>query len=120
MRAGSVVRGSGATLVLSLAIGLAACAGFVPSTDGCAEMGMSVARCQAIVDDARRRLGDRPPVTGIAVERIEHGARDTLRSLQLVAIVRFVFVDGTDARIEVYCGGRNARTLVCTDHPSAT
>jgi hypothetical protein len=83
-------------------------------------MGMSAARCQAIVDDARRRLGQRPPVTAIAVEDVGQGSRDTLRSQQLVAVVRFGFVDGSEARIEVFCNRGNARTLVCTDHPSAT
>jgi hypothetical protein len=108
-----------ASLALALVV-LAACAAISAAADGCAEMGMSVARCQAIVDDARRRLIQRPPVAAIAVEDVGHGSRDTLRSQQLVAVVRFGFVDGTEARIEVFCNRGNARTLVCTEHPSAT
>jgi hypothetical protein len=113
-------RAFGTAAALAFGLVLAGCAAMSAAADGCAEMGMSVVRCQAIVDDARRRLGQRPPVAAIAVENAGHGARDTLRSQQLVAVVRFAFVDGTEARIEVFCNRGNARTLVCTDHPSAT
>jgi hypothetical protein len=110
----------GGVAAIALVVELCACAALSAAADGCAEMAMSVARCQAIVDDAMRRLGQRPPVAAIGVEDGGHGARDTLRSQRLVAVVRFGFVDGSEARIEVFCGRGNARTLVCTDHPSAT
>ena len=109
-----------AGVALACALAASSCAGIGPAANGCAEMGMSVPRCKAIVDDARQRLGERPPVTAVDVERVTQGDRDTLRGQALVAVVRFGFVDGTEARIVVFCGGGNARTLVCTDHPSAT
>jgi hypothetical protein len=115
-RAGS----AGLARALAVVSMVAGCAGVGPAADGCAAMGMSLPRCQAIVEDARQRLGERPPVTGIAVEPVTQGDRDTLRAQALVAVVRFAFVDGSEARIEVFCGGPNARTLVCTDRPSAT
>jgi len=99
---------------------LEGCAALSPAADGCAAMGMSIPRCQAIVEHARRQLGDRPPVTDVTVEAVTQADRDTLRAQTLVAVVRFAFVDGTEARIQVFCGGQTARTLVCTDHPSAT
>lgn len=83
-------------------------------------MGVSVVRCQAIVDDARLRLGEHPPVAAIAVEPVTQGDRDTLRAQNLLAVVRFTFVDGSDARVDVHCDGRRSATLVCTEHPTAT
>src|SRR3954468_1751437 len=111
---------AGVARAIAMVIVLAGCSAVAPAADGCASMRMSVPRCQAIVEDARHRLGERPPVTGIAVEPVTQGDRDTLRAQARVAVVRFAFVDGTEARIEVFCGGQNARTLVCTDRPSAT
>jgi hypothetical protein len=110
----------GAAAVVVSLLAVWGCAAMSPVADGCAAMGMSVPRCQAIVENARQQLGERPPVTTIAVEPVTQGDRDTLRAQALVAVVRFVFVDGTEARIDVFCGGHNARTLVCTDHASAT
>jgi len=73
-------------------------------------------RCRAIVADAGARMTrDTPPVVGVDVRMATTADRLTLRSQQLVAVVRFAFVDGSAQEVEVFCAPRSARTALCVE-----
>ena len=82
----------------------------------CAAQDVDELRCRAIVADATRRMPpDSPPVIGAEVIVATPDDRDTLLEQQLVATVRFSFLDGSAADVPVFCGPRQSATLLCTE-----
>ena len=73
-------------------------------------------RCRAIVADTGTRLpAGKPPITAVEVLLAHMPDRTALRDQNLVATVRFSFVDGSSAEVPVFCGPRLARTAVCVE-----
>ena len=116
-------RGAGGRLlngaVLALGAGLLA-AGCVDPAAGaggsCAAQDVGELRCRAIVTEAGTRLPEgAAPIIGAEVRLATPADRDTLREQQLIATVRFSFLDGSAAEIPVFCAPRLAETLVCKD-----
>jgi hypothetical protein len=82
----------------------------------CAAQDVGDLRCRAIVTEAGTRLpAGAAPIIGAEVRVATPSDRDTLRAQQLVAMVRFSFLDGSATEVPVFCGPRLARTLVCTE-----
>jgi hypothetical protein len=82
----------------------------------CAAQDIGELRCRAIVAAAGARLpSGSAPVIGAEVRVARPADRDTLREQQLVATVRFSFLDGSATEVPVFCAPRLADTLVCTD-----
>ena len=73
-------------------------------------------RCRAIVADAGTRLPPgKPPITGVEVQLAHMPDRTALRDQNLVATVRFSFLDGSAAEVPVFCGPQLAQTAVCIE-----
>ena len=105
-------------LVVIVAVGtLAGCVDPAAGALGsCASQDVSEVRCRAIVTDAGTRVpADSAPIVGAEVQIATPADRDTLRAQQLVATVRFTFLDGSVTAIPVFCGPRLARTPVCSE-----
>jgi hypothetical protein len=84
--------------------------------DSCAAQHVGELRCRAIVADAGARIpAGSAPIVGTEVRVATAGDRDTLRAQQLVATVRFSFLDGSATEVPVFCGPRLAATLVCSE-----
>jgi hypothetical protein len=82
----------------------------------CAAQDVGELRCRVIVTEAGTRIpAGAAPVIGAEVMVATPADRDTLRAQQLVATVRFSFLDGSAADVPVFCGPRLARTLVCAE-----
>jgi hypothetical protein len=82
----------------------------------CAAQDVGELRCRAIVTEATSRIpAGAAPVIGAEVLVAAHEDRDTLRAQQLVATVRFSFLDGSASEVPVFCGPRLARTIVCNE-----
>ena len=109
-----------APLWLAAAVVVVAVAGCVDPAAGargsCAAQDIGDLRCHAIVTEAGTRIpAGAAPITGAEVLVATPADRDTLRAQQLVATVRFSFLDGSVTDIPVFCGPRLERTLVCTE-----
>jgi hypothetical protein len=106
-------------VVAAIVIAVAACGCVDPAAGArgsCAAQDVGDLRCRAIVTEAETRIpAGAAPVTGAEVMVATPADRDTLRAQQLVATVRFSFLDGSAADIPVFCGPRLARTLVCSE-----
>jgi hypothetical protein len=112
--------GRGATLgLVALAASAFVAAGCDPATGAagsCAAQDIGELRCRAIVSQAGAQLpSGSAPIVGAEVRVATPADRDTLRDQQLVATVRFSFLDGSAAEVPVFCGPRLAETLVCRD-----
>ena len=82
----------------------------------CATQDVGDLRCRAIVAEAGTKLpGGRAPIIGAEVRLATLADRDTLREQQLVATVRFSFLDGSSTEVPVFCSPRLVDTLVCKD-----
>ena len=82
----------------------------------CAAQDVGEQRCRAIVAEAGARIpAGSAPVIGAEVRVATPADRDTLRAQQLIATVRFSFLDGSASEIPVFCSPRLARTLVCME-----
>jgi hypothetical protein len=82
----------------------------------CAAQDIGDLRCRAIVTEAQTRIpAGAAPITGAEVLVATPADRDTLRAQQLVATVRFSFLDGSASDIPVFCSPPLQRTLVCTE-----
>lgn len=94
-------------------------AGCDPATGAaasCAAQDIGELRCRAIVTEAGAKLPEgSTPIVGAEVRVATPADRDTLREQQLVATVRFSFLDGSAAEVPVFCAPRLAGTLVCRD-----
>ena len=116
-----MVRLAGAPLWLVPALVLAVLAGgcvdpAAGARGSCAAQDVGELRCRAIVTEAGMRIpAGAAPITGAEVFVAAPEERDTLREQQLVATVRFSFLDGSATDVPVFCGARLARTLVCTE-----
>lgn len=107
-------------LVASLGAASLLAAGCLDPASGavgsCAAQAIGELRCRAIVTEAGRRLPPGgTPLLGAEVVVATPADRDTLREQQLVATVRFSFLDGSAAEVPVFCAPRLAATLICTD-----
>jgi hypothetical protein len=110
---------AGVSLVAWAAAGLLA-GGCVDPASGaqasCAAQGVGELRCRAIVNEAGTRLpSSAVPLLGAEVILAVPADRDTLREQQLIATVRFSFVDGSATDVPVFCPPRLADTLICAD-----
>jgi hypothetical protein len=106
-----------AALVLLAAV-LAACDALANTPQqGCAELGVTIQRCEAIVDEARGRLGAHQTIAQIVVIPATQADRTTLRAQHLLATVRFTFTDGTSELVPIFCGPAGLPRLACMDGP---
>jgi hypothetical protein len=105
------------TLLLLLLPTLGACGDAVTAARGsCVEASIGERRCQAIVAEAASRMdGGRPPLIGVRVELATPADRTTLRAQQLVALVRFAFLDGSTQEVQVFCTRRPEPAAVCAE-----
>ena len=95
---------------------LTGCDPAASASGSCVAQDVGERRCRAIVADAGSRLpAGRAPIVGTDVQMATPADRYTLREQQLVATVRFSFLDGSAAEIPVFCAPRLAETLVCKD-----
>ena len=82
----------------------------------CQAQSVGEQRCRAIVTDAGTRLPPgTPPITGVEVQLAHMPDRTALRDQNLVATVRFSFLDGSSAEVPVFCGPRLAHTAACVE-----
>jgi hypothetical protein len=104
---------------LAIAAALAGCGvtGEAPQA-GCAAMSVSLQRCEAMVEEARARLDEHPPVVGVVVIPALQDAKLTLRAQNLLATVRFTYVDGSSDEIPVFCGPGGIPRPACSDRSS--
>lgn len=104
-------------LVLGLSALVTGCADPAAAARGsCRAQDVGELRCRAIVADASARMArGAPPVVGVDVRMATAADRVTLRSQQLVAVVRFAFLDGSAQEVEVFCAPRSARTALCVE-----
>jgi hypothetical protein len=106
-------------LVPMLAAGMLAGGCVDPATGAegsCAAQDVGQLRCREIVNEAGARLPDGgAPIIGAEVRMPALADRDTLREQQLVATVRFSFLDGSAVEVPVFCAPRLADTLVCKE-----
>jgi len=99
------------------AIALAGCVDPVAAARGtCQAQDVGELRCRALVTEAGSRLPpDRPPITGVEVHIARMPDRVTLRDQNLVATVRFSFLDGSSEEVPVFCRPRLVDTAVCVE-----
>ena len=106
----------GALGIVASALLVAGCDPATGAAGSCADQDIGELRCRAIVTEAGAQLpSGSAPIIGAEVVVATPADRDTLREQQLIATVRFSFLDGSATEVPVFCGPRLAETLVCTD-----
>ena len=106
----------GSAALVAAALLATGCDPATGAAGSCAAQDVGELRCRAIVTDAGTRLPDgSAPIIGAEVRMATAADRDTLREQQLIATVRFSFLDASAAEVPVFCAPRLAQTLVCTD-----